>query len=97
MGFVAPEGTGVRILVLDGGDTRCLSQLIVLDELMTRLKHDLKRDVRPCEYFHLITGVGAAGVVAILLGVLRLSVDKAIEPLAGYVNGYFQQVHVRIQ
>jgi hypothetical protein len=33
----------------------------MLEELMHRLEHDLKRPVRPCEYFHLITGVGAAG------------------------------------
>ena len=30
---------------------------------MTRLKHDLGKDVRPCEYFQLITGTGAAGYV----------------------------------
>lgn len=62
MGFVSPEGNGVRILVLENGDTQCLSQLVILDELMTRLKHDLKRDVRPCEYFHLIVGDGGAGL-----------------------------------
>lgn len=113
MGFITPEGDGVRILVLganqlssphnfdrlpygilDGGDTRCLSQLIILDELMTRLKHDLGRDIRPCEYFHSITGVGASGyvvvhalqsvlifcsVVAVLLGVLGLSIERATD------------------
>lgn len=49
--------------LIDGGDTRCLSQLIVMDECMSRLKHDLGKDIRPCEYFHSITGVGAAGYV----------------------------------
>ncbi|KIM32147.1 hypothetical protein M408DRAFT_214514 [Serendipita vermifera MAFF 305830] len=75
----SPKGDGVRILSLDGGDSRSLSQLLILEELMKRLEHDTKEDIRPCEYFHSMTGVGAGGIVAIFLGVFGVSIDKAIE------------------
>jgi hypothetical protein len=45
----------------DGGDTQCFSQLLVLGELMRRLEYDHGRSIRPCEFFHSITGVGASG------------------------------------
>lgn len=79
MKFLVPEGHGIRLLSLDGGDARCISQLVILDELMNRLGHDHGRKVRPCEYFHSITGVGAGAVIAVLLGVLGLPIDEATE------------------
>jgi hypothetical protein len=71
--FLHPEGNGVRILAL-GEQIRltvsiiyskpvalCFSQLLMLQELMRRLEYDHGRPVRPCEFFHSITGVGASG------------------------------------
>jgi hypothetical protein len=46
---------------IDGGDARCFSQLLILEELMHRLEYDHGRSARPCEFFHSITGVGASG------------------------------------
>jgi hypothetical protein len=81
----------------DGRDTRCMSELVILDELMARLSNDHQRRVRPCEYFQSITGVGASGysraplqyhslfffrLIAVLLGVLGLPVDEARDAFA---------------
>ncbi|KIM32134.1 hypothetical protein M408DRAFT_20473 [Serendipita vermifera MAFF 305830] len=70
-----PSIQGLRVLSLDGGGMNCLSQLQILKEFMARVEYDTKSSLLPCQYFHLITGVGASGVIAILLGVLRLSVQ----------------------
>lgn len=78
MDFVEPDGGGIRLLTLDGGDAHGISQLIILRALMARLEHDLGRVVRPCEYFDHITGVGSSGVIAILLGVLQMAADEAL-------------------
>lgn len=53
-----------------------MSQLKILEELMQRVKYDTGNPIRPCEYFHSITGVGASGTVAILLGVLGATVEQ---------------------
>ncbi|KIM27453.1 hypothetical protein M408DRAFT_24399 [Serendipita vermifera MAFF 305830] len=89
MQFLHPEGDGVRILSLDGGDIRCFSQLLILEELMHRLEYDYERPVRPCEFFHSITGVGAGGVNAILLGVLGMTVAEATEVFIGICKKVF--------
>ncbi|CAG7848122.1 SubName: Full=Uncharacterized protein {ECO:0000313/EMBL:CCA76006.1} [Serendipita indica DSM 11827] len=72
----------VRILSLDGGDGRCISQLYILREYMHRISHDLNHEVSPSDHFHLITAVGPAGVIAILLGILKMSVDDTIATFA---------------
>lgn len=67
------------ILVLDGGFT-ALSQLLILAEIWRRLRYDLKREIpAPFAVFNLIVGSGAGGVVAILLGRMKLSIEDAIQ------------------
>ncbi|KIM27514.1 hypothetical protein M408DRAFT_48879, partial [Serendipita vermifera MAFF 305830] len=73
----------------DGGDTRCFSQLLILEELMYRLEYDHGRPIRPCEFFHSITGVGAAGVITILLGVLGMTTSEATEAFIGICGKVF--------
>ncbi len=51
---------------------------------MQRVQYDTGKTLRPCDYFHSITGVGASGVVAILLGVLGMTIEEA--------NGAFLQL-----
>lgn len=76
------ECDSIRMLTLDGGDTRCISQLKILGEFMHRLEMDLKKPIRPCEYFNFMTGVGAGGVIVILLGVLCMSIEDATAAFA---------------
>lgn len=66
-----PPQKGLRILSLDGGGIRGLSLLLTLKSTLTAAP--------PCEQFDLITGVGSGGLVAILLGRLRLDIDSSIE------------------
>ncbi|KAJ7690542.1 acyl transferase/acyl hydrolase/lysophospholipase [Mycena rosella] len=67
---------GVRVLSLDGGGVRVLSQLIILESIMYRAQQSLGRDtaLSPCEYFELIGGSGMGGAIALMLGRLRMSI-----------------------
>jgi patatin-like phospholipase/acyl hydrolase len=63
-----------RILSLDGGGVRGLSSLLILRELMEEIARR-KRSTEtplPCEYFDLIGGTSTGGLIAIMLGRLRM-------------------------
>ncbi|KAF2487441.1 acyl transferase/acyl hydrolase/lysophospholipase [Neohortaea acidophila] len=76
------KGPPLRILSLDGGGVRGYSMLIILQELMHRTfveiegrapkRHEIPR---PCDHFDLIAGTGTGGLIAIMLGRLRLDLD----------------------
>lgn len=66
-----PTPTGPRVLCLDGGGLRGLP-------LLYTLRSALPSSQPPCEQFDLITGVGTGGLVAVLLGRMRLDLDSAI-------------------
>ncbi|KAL1613360.1 hypothetical protein SLS54_010691 [Diplodia seriata] len=66
----------------DGGGVRGYSMLILLQELMHRTyveihgkapkRHEIPK---PCEHFDLIAGTGTGGLIAIMLGRLRLDLE----------------------
>lgn len=63
-----------RILALDGGGVRGLSSLLILQRVMQeiqRLNGDSELPL-PCEYFDLICGTSTGGLIAIMLGRLRM-------------------------
>ncbi|KAF2634526.1 FabD/lysophospholipase-like protein [Massarina eburnea CBS 473.64] len=76
------KGPPLRILSLDGGGVRGYSMLIILQELMHRTfvetegrapkRHEIPK---PCDHFDLIAGTGTGGLIAIMLGRLRMDVD----------------------
>jgi patatin-like phospholipase/acyl hydrolase len=76
----------VRILSLDGGGVRGISSLYILKELMAqvarqyRVEHpqDSKLSPRPCEYFDLICGTSTGGLIALMLGRLRMVIKLDI-------------------
>ncbi|KAG6810452.1 hypothetical protein H0H92_011801 [Tricholoma furcatifolium] len=72
---------GLRLLALDDGGIRGLSELIILQEIMNRLKTVANEDFapKPCDYFDVIGGVGTGGVIALMLGRLQMPVDVAID------------------
>jgi len=49
----------------DGGGIRGLSELVILQEIMSRIQFDenLTEMPRPCDYFDLIGGTGTGGYV----------------------------------
>ncbi|KAJ7657036.1 acyl transferase/acyl hydrolase/lysophospholipase, partial [Mycena rosella] len=63
-----------------GGGIGTLSELLVLDRMMYRIQSELRRDAKPspCEYFELIGGSGTGGIIALMLGRLRMSIEEAI-------------------
>lgn len=48
---------------VDGGGIRGLSELVVLEEIMNRIKHDLDsdEDLLPADFFDLIGGTSTGG------------------------------------
>ncbi|KAI9751499.1 MAG: hypothetical protein M4579_006035 [Chaenotheca gracillima] len=76
------KGPPLRILSLDGGGVRGYSMLILLQELMHRTYVEAegrapRRDQipKPCDHFDLIAGTGTGGLIAIMLGRLRLDLE----------------------
>jgi len=88
----APE-RGLCLLSLDGGGGGVcgLSSLIILKEIMDRIMFDenLESAPLPCEYFDLIGGTGTGGIIALMLGRLRLSVDETIKHYIQLINTVF--------
>ncbi|KAF2436248.1 FabD/lysophospholipase-like protein [Tothia fuscella] len=97
----------LRLLSLDGGGVRGLSSLLILQELMESVAKEEKRlHIRghdnddlplPCDYFDLIGGTSTGGIIAVLLGRLRLDVRDCIRiysKLAGKVFHKDHAVHI---
>ncbi|KAL2890351.1 Nephrocystin-3 [Ceratocystis lukuohia] len=63
MGSVVPSLQPPRILSLDGGGVRCLSSLLILENIMERIRdtEHLAEIPKPCEMFDLIGGSGTGG------------------------------------
>ncbi|KAJ7077764.1 FabD lysophospholipase-like protein, partial [Mycena epipterygia] len=65
---------------LDGGGAGALSELLILERMMYRIRVEghLDTDPSPCDCFELIGGSGTGGIIALMLGHLRMSVKDAI-------------------
>lgn len=70
----------------DGGGVRGYSMLILLQELMYRTYVECegkapRRDQipKPCDHFDLIVGTGTGGLIALMLGRLRLDLETSKE------------------
>ncbi|KAG9232886.1 acyl transferase/acyl hydrolase/lysophospholipase [Amylocarpus encephaloides] len=80
------KGPPLRILSLDGGGVRGYSLFIIIQELMHRTYVETegkapKRDQipKPCDHFDLIIGTGTGGLIALMLGRLRLDLETCKE------------------
>ena len=82
------------LLSLDGGGIRGISSLLLLKKLMESI--DPKDPPRPCDYFDLIGGTSTGGLIALMLGRLRLTVDDCIEAYSGLSPKIFSKIHHRI-
>ncbi|KAG9121121.1 hypothetical protein FRC07_003053, partial [Ceratobasidium sp. 392] len=84
----------VRLLSIDGGGIQGLAALVIIQELMIRIYGELpslSSAPRPCEYFDLIVGTGIGGLIAIMLGRLRMSVDEAMQWFAEVASQVFSK------
>ncbi|KAG8919707.1 hypothetical protein FRC01_001151 [Tulasnella sp. 417] len=70
-----PERRPLRLLSLDGGGVRGIVSLIILQQIM----QEVAAGARPCEYFDLIGGTSTGGLIAIMLGRLRMSIQECID------------------
>ncbi|KAJ7438590.1 FabD lysophospholipase-like protein [Mycena latifolia] len=71
---------GVRVLSLDGGGAGALSELLILERIMYQVQATLRSDtaLAPCDYFEIIGGSGIGGIIALMLGRLRMSISGSI-------------------
>lgn len=70
------SGSQLRLLALDGGGVRGLSSLMILRKLMQTI--DPEAPPKPCDYFDMIGGTSAGGLIAVMLGRLEMTVDACI-------------------
>ncbi|SPN99519.1 related to calcium-independent phospholipase A2 [Cephalotrichum gorgonifer] len=80
------KGPPLRVLSLDGGGVRGYSMLIILQEIMYRTYVEIegkapRRDQipKPADHFDLIVGTGTGGLIALMLGRLRLDIETCKE------------------
>ncbi|KAI0842885.1 acyl transferase/acyl hydrolase/lysophospholipase [Hypoxylon sp. FL0890] len=65
----------LRVLSLDGGGVRGLASLHILNAVMKKASPGKK----PCEVFDMIGGTSTGGLIAIMLGRLKMTVDECIQ------------------
>ncbi|KIJ39617.1 hypothetical protein M422DRAFT_174944, partial [Sphaerobolus stellatus SS14] len=65
----------------DGGGIRGMSELLILKEIMDRVQSQekLSSALLPFEYFDMIGGTSTGGIIALMLGRLRMSINDAID------------------
>ncbi|KAJ7839930.1 FabD/lysophospholipase-like protein [Mycena olivaceomarginata] len=68
--------------------------LIILEHLMYRLKvqENLPIVPHPCDYFNLIGGTSTGGLIALMLGRLRMSVEDAVKSYGQLAKEVFSDV-----
>jgi Patatin-like phospholipase len=81
------ENRPLRILSLDGGGVRGLSILFILQKIMEQIRREIAEESQqssekpqlstplPCEYFDLICGSSTGGLIALMIGRLRMVVQ----------------------
>jgi len=67
-----------RILTFVGGGVQGLSSLIILREIMEDIRNrtGATETSRPSEYFELIRGTSTGGLIALMLGLLRMATSQ---------------------
>ncbi|CAG9955926.1 unnamed protein product [Clonostachys rosea f. rosea IK726] len=88
-------GHDIRLLALDGGGVRGLSSLMILQNLMSTIDPDAPP--KPCDYFDMIAGTSTGGLIAIMLGRLRMTVDECIAAYTSLSNKVFEKKSHRVK
>ncbi|KAI8256446.1 Vegetative incompatibility protein HET-E-1 [Colletotrichum sp. SAR11_239] len=72
------ENRPIRLLSLDGGGIRGVSSILVLKEVMRQVNVDRKPEdhLQPWQVFDLIGGTSTGGIIALMLGCLRMTLYK---------------------
>ena len=88
------SGDHVRLLALDGGGVRGLSSLMILQQLMAAVDPDAPP--KPCDYFDMIGGTSTGGLIAVMLGRLRMTVDECIAAYTSLSDRVFEKKGHRV-
>jgi hypothetical protein len=83
--------TGTRVLCIDGGGIRGLSEILILKELMLQVRIQSKLDFtpEPWQCFDLICGTSTGGLLALLLGRLGKTLDECEQIFRGLGSQIF--------
>jgi hypothetical protein len=85
----------LRVLSIDSGDELGLSALLILKNIVERAsirqRPESNHSVAPCDMFDLICGTGTGGLIAVMLGRLRMDVDSAIQAYITITTALFKQ------
>jgi patatin-like phospholipase/acyl hydrolase len=81
------------LLPPDGGGVRGLSSLIILQQLMRTINR--AHPPKPCEYFDLIGGTSTGGLIAIMLGRLKMDIEDCITAYLQISRDVFQPTKKR--
>ncbi|KAI0875593.1 acyl transferase/acyl hydrolase/lysophospholipase [Hypoxylon argillaceum] len=84
----------LRLLSLDGGGVHGLSSLIILQQLMSTINRD--HPPKPCDYFDLIGGTSTGGIIALMLGRLRMGIDECIDAYVALSDDVFKKRRHRL-
>ncbi|KAF2184976.1 FabD/lysophospholipase-like protein [Zopfia rhizophila CBS 207.26] len=84
----------LRLLTFDSGGVRGLSTLQIMKQLMDTI--DLESPLKPCDYFDMIGGTSTSGLIAIMLGQLRMTVDECINAYIFLSDRIFQKQGRRV-
>ena len=91
----AEPSPGLRVLSLDGGGVRGLFSIIVLEKLMELVRlidtPNSADALKPCNYFDLIGGTSTGGLLAIMLGRLRMDVRACKQAYRDMSRQIFQK------
>src|SRR6186713_744605 len=71
----------LKILTIDGGGLQAISTLLILDQVLNTIKEQNKvaQKPQPCDVFDVITGIGAGGWLALLLGRFRMDTETCMK------------------
>ncbi|KIM22416.1 hypothetical protein M408DRAFT_79080, partial [Serendipita vermifera MAFF 305830] len=75
----------------DGGPG-AYSQLLILNEYMNRVAANMNKDIGniyPADYFDIISGIGFGGLISVMLGHFKMSVNEAIDSLVSIATDVF--------
>lgn len=88
------QGKELNLLSLDGGGVRGLSSLMILKKLMENIYPD--DPPKPCDYFDMIGGTSTGGLIALMLGRLKMSVEESIDAYKKLLPSTFTHIHHRV-
>ncbi|EIW77247.1 FabD lysophospholipase-like protein [Coniophora puteana RWD-64-598 SS2] len=85
------ETKSLRLLSIDGGGICGMSALLIIRKMMRRIEAEerLSSTPAPHAYFDMIGGTGTGGIIALMLGRLRMSVDDAIKEYDGFIKAVY--------